>query len=191
MGSTSHSHKRFPEKYAFLLNNRFRRFLNPPDRLLSTLNLNPGDVVVDFGCGPGYYTIPLAMLTGRAIGIDVSPGMLKRVASNAKKHNVTIDLIKSDGTSINLEDGIVDLILLVHVFHEIEEKGKVLSEFRRVLKGSGRMVIVERTRGGAISRKIGPPVMDEQRIATEIGGFKLARTIQFANDSIFVCNKYG
>lgn len=190
MESAPHSHKRFPEKFAFLLNNRLRRLLNPPDRLLSTLNLNPGDVVVDYGCGPGFYTIPLAKVTGRAIGLDVSSGMLEKVASNAKKHNVTIDLIKSDGTWINLENGIVDMILLVHVFHEIEEKGKVLSEFRRVLKESGRMIIVERTRGGVISRRIGPPVMDEQRIATEIGEFKLARTIQFGSDSIFVCNNY-
>lgn len=191
MESPPHSHKRFPEKYAFLLNNRVRRFLNPPDRLLSTLNLSSGDVVVDFGCGPGYYTIPLAKLTGRGIGIDVSAGMLEKTASNAKKHNVTVDLIKSDGTSINLEDGIVDVIFLVHVFHEIEKKERVLSEFRRVLKRWGRMVIVERTRGGSISRRIGPPVMDERRLVTEIDGFKLARTIQFGNDSIFICKKSG
>ena len=99
-------HHRFPHKFAFLLNNSLRRHLNPPNRLISKLHIDPDDVVIDFGCGPGFYTIPLTKFAGRVIGVDVSQEMLDKVAANAKKHNVKIDLIKSDGTRINLENEI-------------------------------------------------------------------------------------
>jgi ubiquinone/menaquinone biosynthesis C-methylase UbiE len=55
--------------------------------------------------------------------------------------------MQSDGISIGLEDESVDLIILVHVFHEIEDKNRVLREFSRLLKSSGRLIIVEGTRG--------------------------------------------
>jgi len=147
---SSHAHKRFPEKSAFLLNNRIRRFLTPPDRLISRLGLRSSDVIIDFGCGPGFYTIPLAKIARRTIGVDVSPRMLEKLASNAMKHHVKIDLARNDGTAIGLEDGVVDIILLVHAFHEIEAKSRVIREFSRILRDSGRLVIVERAKRGGL-----------------------------------------
>lgn len=151
-------HRRFPERLAFTLNNRVRRFLEPPDRLISKLNLRSSDVVVDFGCGPGFHTIPLARIASRTIAVDVSPRMLEKTTSNAKKNDVTVDLLMTDGTAIKLGDGTVDLIFLNHVFHEIADRPKVLSEFLRIMKRSGRLAIVERTRGGLFTWKPGPPI---------------------------------
>lgn len=186
-----HAHKRFPEMLAFTLNNLVRRSLEPPGQLISKLNLKPSDVVMDFGCGPGFYTIPIAKVVARTIAADISPRMLERTDSNARKNGVTIELLTTDGTEINLEDGSVDLIFLNHVFHEVVNRRRVLSEFLRLLKRSGRLAVVERTRGGLFSRKLGPPVIDPTEVTQELerAGFSLAETIAHGDDSIIVGKK--
>ena len=186
-----HSHKRFPERLAFMLNNRIRRFLEPPDKLILKLDLRATDVVVDFGCGPGFYTIPIAKIVARTIAMDISPRMLKKMDSNARKNGVTVDLLVTDGTEIKLEDQSVDLIFLNHVFHEVVDKRKVLSEFLRVLKRSGRLAIVERTRGGLLSGRVGPPIVDQMKVVQvqERAGFSIIQTTAYGNDSIIVGKK--
>jgi len=181
-----HKHKRFPEKLAFLLNNPIRRHLSAPDKLIAKFQIKSGDVAVDFGCGPGYFTIPLARIAQKAIGVDVSPRMLEKAAVYARKNHVTVQLLQSDGTRIDLPDGSVDVIFLVHVFHEIEDKTKVLSEFVRILKHSGRLLIIEKTHGGLLASRVGPPVVSSSEILGEIvnAGLQDVGTISQGNDSI-------
>ena len=187
-----HTHHRFPDKMAFLLNNPIRRRLNPPERLISKLGIDSSDVVVDFGCGPGFITIPLAKVAGRVIGVDVSQGMLERANRYAKRKRVPIELIQSDGTNLKLADSSVDLILLNHVFHEVENKRGTLREFIRVLKPSGKVAIVEKTRGdGILSRKFGPPIIDEGELTQELreSGFNSVQAIPYGKDSIIIGQK--
>ncbi len=185
------THRRFPERLAFILNNRVRKSLEPPDRLISKLNLRPNDVVMDFGCGPGFYTIPLAKRVAKTVAVDVSPHMLEKTLSDAKKNGVIVEPLESDGTELKLSDESVDLIFLNYVFHEITERSRVLSEFLRILKRSGRLAIVERTRGGILMRKVGPPVMDRTEVVGELerGGFSLAETIAHDNTSMIIARK--
>jgi ubiquinone/menaquinone biosynthesis C-methylase UbiE len=184
-------HKRFPESMAFTLNSRIRRSLEPPGRLISKLDLKPSDVVMDYGCGPGFFTVPLAKVVSRTIAVDVSPRMLDMVASNARKSGVTIELLRTDGTEIKLGNGTADLIFLNHVFHEIADRSRVLSEFLRIMKRSGTLAIVERTRGGLFSWAPGPPIIDLAEVVQELerAGFLLAQTIPHGNDSIVIGKK--
>jgi len=184
-------HKRFPERLAFMLNNPLRRRLSPPENLISKFEIGPDDVIVDFGCGPGYFTVPLARITRKTFGVDASSGMLERAAAYAKKKRVDIGLIQSDGTRINLPDGSVDGILLVHVFHEVESRAKVLGEFLRILRPACRLLIVEKTRGGRVFGKLGPPIINEAEIIDEISkaGFATVRTVPNGNNSIIIGNK--
>jgi ubiquinone/menaquinone biosynthesis C-methylase UbiE len=186
-----HVHKRFPESKAFTLNNRIRRLLERPDRLISKLDLKPSDVVMDYGCGPGFFTVPLAKVVSRTIAVDVSPRMLDIAASNARKSGATIELLRTDGTEIKLEDGTVDLIFLNHVFHEISDRSKVLSEFLRIMKRSGRLAIVERTHGGLFAWAPGPPIIDQAEIVQELeqAGFRFTQTIPRGSNSIVIGKK--
>ena len=194
-GSNIHNHRphrRFPERLAFTLNNRVRKFIEPPDRLISKLDLRSSDVVMDFGCGPGFYTIPLARIASRTIAVDVSPRMLEKTASNARKNGVTVELVRSDGIDLKLADESVDLVFLHHVFHEIENKPGVLKRFLRIIKPSGRLVIVERTRGSRLlGGRLGPPIIDQMEVAQDIErtGFALMETILHGNDSMIVGRK--
>jgi ubiquinone/menaquinone biosynthesis C-methylase UbiE len=161
-------------------------------RLISRLGVGDKDIVIDFGCGPGFYTIPLARMTARTIGIDISTKMLERAGHNSKKDGVRVELIQSDGISIDLQDESVNLILMVHVFHEIGDKEKVLREFSRLLKPSGRLAIVERTRAaGHLSRRFGPPVMDHGVIVHAItqAGFTVIEVMQIGEDSVVIVSR--
>jgi SAM-dependent methyltransferase len=193
MALNSHNESRkIPERLAFTLDNPVRRFLDPPERLIGKLSVKPDDTVVDFGCGPGYFLIPLAKVARRAIGVDVSPRMLQKASTKAKKKGVRIELLQSDGTGLKLEDNSVDLIFLNHVFHEVDDKPKVLGEFHRILKPSGRLAIVERTRDpGKLLSNMGPPVVDEKQLVSEIqqAGFISAQTIGHGNASIVISQK--
>lgn len=185
-------HGRFSDRLAFTLNNRIRRLLSPPERLISKLHVGASDVVADFGCGPGFFTIPLAKVAAKVIGIDVSPRMLEKAAFYASKSKVTVEFVKSDGTEISLADESVGLILLNHVFHEVEDRQGVLREFFRIMRPSGRLAIVERTRGqGALSGKVGPPVLNEAEVIKELerAEFTFVETIPHGKDSIIIARK--
>ena len=121
--------------------------------------------MVDFGCGPGYYTIEIARRAKKTIGVDISEGMLKNARRAATKAGVTVNFLESNGERIEIPSDSVDLILLVHVYHELRDKEKTLVEFRRILKSGGRVVIQERTRKSGFSRILpAPPVMDVSEI---------------------------
>jgi ubiquinone/menaquinone biosynthesis C-methylase UbiE len=187
-----HTHKRIPNRLTSVLNNPIRRRLSPPERLISKLDISPRDVVVDFGCGPGFFLIPLAGVATKAIGIDVSTPMLERAASYAKKNKVTVELLQSNGTDVRLQDNSVNLILLGHVFHEVEDEQRVLKEFLRVLKPSGRLVIVERTRPNRmLPATFSPPTVNEMEVVEQIqrAGFAFSQTIPYGKDSIIIARK--
>jgi ubiquinone/menaquinone biosynthesis C-methylase UbiE len=156
------------------------------------LRVGDKDTVIDFGCGPGFYTIPLARIAARTIGIDISTKMLERAGHNSKRDGVKVELIQSDGISINLQDESVNLIIMVHVLHEIADKENVLREFSRLLKPSGRLVIVERTRAdGLLSRRFGPPVIERVDIVHAItqAGFTVIEVMQNGEDSMVIVNR--
>ncbi len=192
MPSSQHAHKRFPERLAFILNNPIRRAVSPPNDLISKLGVSQRDVVMDFGCGPGFFTIALAKIASKTIAVDVSSRMLEKTANYAERNHVAVELLKSDGTTIDLADGSVDLIFLSHVFHEVEDKPKLLKEFFRILKLSGRLAILEKTRGGGIfSGKFGPPIVNEDEVIDETNhaGFTSVQTVPHHTDSIMIVQK--
>lgn len=185
------AHRRFPEILAFTLSSPVRRLFDPPEQLVRKLKFKATDVVIDFGCGTGFFTIPIAKLAGRTIGIDISPSMLEKATSYAKRSGVTVEFMRSDGTEVRLKDRCVDVILLVHVFHEVENRIMVLGEFSRILRLSGRLIIVENTHGGLFSGRFGPPIIDKMDVIQDVErvGFACVETIPHRNDSIIVCQK--
>ena len=149
-------------------------------------------MVIDFGCGSGFFTVPLAKVAAKTIAVDVSPRMLEKAASNAKKCGVTVELLRSDGTEIRLADESVDLVFMHHVFHEVESKSRVLSEFLRIMKSTGRLVIVERTRGNRLlGGKLGPPIIDQMEVVQDMerAGFRFVQTIAYGKDSVIIGQK--
>ncbi|MDG6957930.1 MAG: methyltransferase domain-containing protein, partial [Nitrososphaerota archaeon] len=67
----------------FATDNLVRRIFSPPKRLLSKY-VSSGSSVADLGCGPGYFTIPMAELTGpggKVYAVDFDAGAVEHLAA--------------------------------------------------------------------------------------------------------------
>jgi len=126
---------------------RFKRWLDRnASEVLAEVGVRAGQVVLDFGCGSGTYTIPAAKLVGkrgRVYALDISRRALDRMEKKAKqeglKNIVRIDASGSE--EIRLEDETVDLILLIDVLREIDDREALFDEAYRILKQSGLVSI--------------------------------------------------
>jgi ubiquinone/menaquinone biosynthesis C-methylase UbiE len=122
----------------------FRAF---QQRTIAVISPQPGDRILDVGCGPGWAVLQIStMLTeGRACGIDLSPGMIAQAkAGAAGLENVEFKV--GDAENIPYEDAQFDAILCSSSFHHYPNPVKALREFHRVLKLGGRAYILETCR---------------------------------------------
>ena len=117
------------------------------EMLLKALDIKPGQVVCDMGCGNGFYTLEMARLvgeTGRALAVDIQPEMLHLLDTRAKEAGITnIELIHGTQVDAKLAEGSVDLILLVDVYHEFSHPAEMLVAMRKALKPKGRIALAE------------------------------------------------
>ena len=185
------SHKGHPYSAsgALFLDNPIRRWIQPPSELIEKLAINPNDVVMDFGCGPGFYTIELAKKAKMVVAVDLSPEMLKKAQNKATKAGIkNIQFLQSDGKKLQLDDGSADTILLVTDYHEISENEVVLKEFGRILKPSGKLAIVEVVKKGIFP---GAPVQNPEALKAEIEAvnFNLEQMLPYKNFGIFFFTK--
>ena len=111
---------------------------------LVTNGLEAGQVVLDFGCGVGSYTIPAAQIVGDeglVYALDMHPLAIRAVESRAQEADLSnIRTILSNGDTA-LPDGSVDFVLLYDVLHSVPEKQALLEELRRVLKPGGHLLV--------------------------------------------------
>jgi len=111
-----------------------------PEEEVRKLGLKEGQKVLDYGCGIGSYTFPVARLVGergRVYALDKEPLAIRKIEEKAREkgfHN--IETILSD-MDTGLPDESVDVILLYGVLPEVEHKEPLLRELYRVLKPSG------------------------------------------------------
>jgi ubiquinone/menaquinone biosynthesis C-methylase UbiE len=115
--------------------------------LLAALNIKPGQVVCDIGCGNGFYSLQLARLVGpqgSVLAVDIQPEMLHLLSERAKEEQIgNIQLIQGTQVDPKLPPGGVDLILLVDVYHEFSHPEQMLKAMRRALKPGGRIALAE------------------------------------------------
>jgi len=112
-----------------------------PQRRLKDIPLKEGMAVVDYGCGPGRYTLPIAKLVGpkgKVFAVDIQPlaiSMVKRQASRESLANIEPILVDSYNTGI--QGSSIDLVLLVDTFHQIKDYDALFREIHRILKRGG------------------------------------------------------
>jgi ubiquinone/menaquinone biosynthesis C-methylase UbiE len=119
---------------------KFRDFFLPRLNILKDVGIKPGFHVLDYGCGPGGYIIPLAGLvggSGRVYALDIHPLAIRRVQNIASKKQLTnVETILSDCRT-ELPDNTLDAVLLYDAFDHLSDPDAVLEEFHRVLKSEG------------------------------------------------------
>lgn len=124
------------------MENSVKRWLKEGgERFLRDIGIKHGQVIVDFGCGSGHYTIPAAKIVGKkgtVYAIDKDRSALDQVMQRAKSENLNniIPLNTSGTGEIDLDDETIDVVLLYDVLHyrDTEERGELYREVYRILK---------------------------------------------------------
>ena len=128
------------------LDNPIRRLIHSPDKILGGY-IEPGQTVLDLGCGSGTFTIAMARMVGeagRVIAVDLHDEMLQIVKQKAAKEGLAcrITIHKSEPDRIGISDK-VDFALAFYMIHEVPDLDAVLMEIASLLKPSGKLLIAE------------------------------------------------
>ena len=119
---------------------KLRDFFKPRSDVLEEAGIKPDAQVLDFGCGPGGYILPLSRMIGpygKIYALDINPQAIRSVKNLASKKKLNnIDTILSDGNT-GLPDTSMDYVLLFDVLHHLIQPEDTLAELHRVLKPDG------------------------------------------------------
>ncbi|WP_170291789.1 class I SAM-dependent methyltransferase [Heliobacterium mobile] len=146
------------------LDNPRRRELLPVDKILDLLRVEKGSYLADLGCGIGYVSIPAAEKVGpegHLFALDLQEQMIiegRRRSQTAGLRNIAWILNPED--SLPLPASSVDAVIMVAVFHELENRSGYVEEAHRILRAGGRLGIVDWKPG---FMEIGPP--QDHRVA--------------------------
>lgn len=129
--------------------NSIGKFLDPL-AIIAQLDVVPGSVVIDFGSGPGYFSIPFAKSVGsdgQVYALDILPQALETVIGKARNSGVAnittkrVNLEKEHGTK--LESDLADWIILKDILFQNQKKDVIIAEAHRVLKNGGKILVIE------------------------------------------------
>ncbi len=124
---------------------KLREILCDLQQRLVKAGLEKGQIVLDYGCGIGSYTIPAAQIVGDAgtvYALDMHPLAIETVQRRARKENLSnVKTIHSD-LDTGLAAQSVDVVLLYDVFHMVPDQPALLRELHRVLKPGGRLSVL-------------------------------------------------
>ena len=151
-------------------NQEFIRRLLSPERsqqvdsflVLSFSGINLHDTVADIGCGPGFFTIPLAkyLVDGKLYALDIDDEMLvacRERVTQARMGNV--EVLKCQEFDFPLERDSLDGAFLAFVVQQSPDKTRFLRAVRQLLHATGWCTILEWYRK---ETEMGPPL--ERRV---------------------------
>jgi len=120
-------------------------------KILEKIGVSRDQIVLDFGCGSGTYTIPTAKIAGergKVYALDKDRRVLDELTQKAKSAGLkNITRIQTSGElEIDLADESVDKVLLFDVFHssyflKIADRGRLLAEIYRIMKPSASLSV--------------------------------------------------
>jgi demethylmenaquinone methyltransferase/2-methoxy-6-polyprenyl-1,4-benzoquinol methylase len=112
-------------------------------RALQRAGIAAGDRVLDVGIGTGMVAreaLPQIGAQGRLVGVDPSPGMMNQVGLPG------VELVRGQAEALPRSDGSSDFLSMGYALRHISDVAAAFSEFHRVLRPGGRLLVLEITR---------------------------------------------
>ncbi|MFO1063747.1 MAG: methyltransferase domain-containing protein [Pirellulales bacterium] len=145
------------------------------------LQLKPGMTVCDMGCGNGFYTLEMAKMVapgGKVIAVDIQQEMLHLLKLRADEMQIkNVEPVLGTVTDPRIADGVVDLLLMVDVYHEFSHPPQMLAAIRKSLKPNGLVALLEYREEDPMVPIKPEHKMSKRQIMKEYrtNGFKLVR----------------
>ena len=163
-----------------------KEFLNP-NKIIEELDLKKDMVAADFGSGSGSWVIPLAkkLEEGKVYAIDLLEeplSALKARANFEKLYNIEIVLADVEKEIGVLKENSCDLVLMTNLLFQCENRKKVLTEGKRVLKLKGRILIIDWQEKAVWGPKRGRVSLEEIKKITKEVGLKKEREFTAGSD---------
>jgi len=145
-----HPHTLFSAQKAARLDTPLRRFLYRPGRLAEQY-VKPGDRVLDFGCGPGFFTREFAKRVGdlgQVFAVDLQEEMLTILRSKLEPEGlmsrVTTHRCRPDSLDLPADmNGTFDAAFTIFVVHEVPDPARLFREIATLLKTGGMLFFTE------------------------------------------------
>ena len=109
----------------------------------SQVDFKEGMKCLDTGCGPGFFSIILSKAGFDVTAIDGAELMREKAKENFKKHGADVELLDMDAHYLDFPDETFDLVVSRNVTHALRDHGRVYSEWKRVLKPGGVLLIFD------------------------------------------------
>jgi ubiquinone/menaquinone biosynthesis C-methylase UbiE len=130
------------------------------EALIAPADIRAGQVVADYGCGPGGLTMELARRVGddgRVLALDINQDFLERTRVLAEEagtgHRVDARVI--EGERIPSEDASVDRLICKNVLEYVPDPESTIAEFFRVVKPGGIVHVSDSDWGGVVLEPLG------------------------------------
>ena len=136
-----------------------------PFRVLSLCPVNSRDTVADIGCGPGFFTLPLAkfLVNGKVYALDTSDEMIEACQNRLDEARMgNVEVMKCEEYEFPVSPASVDGLFIAFVVHHPSDRERFLTAARELLKPGGWCFILEWHKKETES---GPP--QEARITPE------------------------
>jgi SAM-dependent methyltransferase len=122
------------------------------EQLVEAAGIQPGDDVLDVGCGTGNATIPAAKLGARVTGLDASPGLIEIARELGSDAMVEVDWLVGDAQAMPFDDDSFDRVISIFGHMFAPDHRASADELKRVCRPGGRIAIACWTPEGNIGR---------------------------------------
>jgi len=129
-----------------MMGSRLRAWLMNPVKTLQGAGIEPGQTILEVGCGTGFFTIPAAKLIGdegHLVAMDPSAGYIEQVSGKVHRADLkNVRVVRRDALDTRLDTASIDKVLLFGVIpFPLLPLNRLLPEMHRVLKPEGTLAV--------------------------------------------------